>query len=371
MAARRCSRRHWGFTLIELLVVVAIIALLVSILLPSLSKAREQAKAAVCASRLREFGNAWAIYESKFQSYTLNDPYPMAQTTVSTSAQERGQTATQAEHMDPAHGYLALFGMGIKPELPKDWPVDLKGWERVPFGFAWQGMTEPSTLYEGFFCPSQNLRNTLGDDSPERNPAVAHDAYIDNYPYATAYANNRFLRSPTRHGAGPPKPGPKAVNVRDWDNAYTTPYVFLDGPDFPHPGSGEPRYSLQATSGDQVIAPADTAAMCDTSDYRLPVGTQQNPVDARYGICEDHDVNGGVGAGLYWMLNWGIPGVALGARHLGTSNVLYADAHVSRDNQLPRNKRGDLVIMSTFADFAGGDMLGSQHHVMPCWRKYK
>src|SRR5512140_676551 len=73
---RRFSvRKRKGFTLIELLVVVAIIALLISILLPSLARAREIAKRAVCASNLSSIGKAIKVYSNENQDYFPTHPF--------------------------------------------------------------------------------------------------------------------------------------------------------------------------------------------------------------------------------------------------------------------------------------------------------
>jgi prepilin-type N-terminal cleavage/methylation domain-containing protein/prepilin-type processing-associated H-X9-DG protein len=61
-----CRKLNKGFTLIELLVVIAIIALLLAILMPALSRAKEQAQATRCLANLKQIGVAMHLYAGDY-----------------------------------------------------------------------------------------------------------------------------------------------------------------------------------------------------------------------------------------------------------------------------------------------------------------
>jgi len=96
-----------GFSLIELLVVTAVIALLISLLVPTLSGMRDAARSIACLSNLRQLGVAWSVYADDFQSYAmpLADQIPDSGDTVYWF----GAVMHSNGSIEPRRGFLAPY----------------------------------------------------------------------------------------------------------------------------------------------------------------------------------------------------------------------------------------------------------------------
>ena len=147
MTCAKRTRTARAFTLVELLVVIGIIALLISILLPVLNKAREQAKAISCASNEKQVLLAFTMYVSAHKGATPIFP-PIGMTFPQTTPYKR----SAAYYMDSKDGGLGV----IRYDVGSFWPYMTSGIHTTVTkpnpGTA--NSPPPEVLYRVFNCPS-------------------------------------------------------------------------------------------------------------------------------------------------------------------------------------------------------------------------
>jgi prepilin-type N-terminal cleavage/methylation domain-containing protein/prepilin-type processing-associated H-X9-DG protein len=140
-------KRNSAFTLVELLVVIGIIALLISILLPALSKAREAANTIKCAANLRGIGQGLAQYVADYHGVFPPSNYYKELALASGGPTGVIQTPTQ-----PTYGYVhwSSFLYGDKAKLGTDTPFEsLAGWEMFQCPSLSNGGLPPANTFNG------------------------------------------------------------------------------------------------------------------------------------------------------------------------------------------------------------------------------
>lgn len=139
-------KKRKGFTLVELLVVISIIALLVSILMPALGKAREQAKDAICLVNTRSIGQTLQLYvmdfDDKFSPTWFYDDGTGALWSKGETAKVMWQFTAQDYYQDPE---ILLCSKNKSPDpispaggAAADQPGEFSNDEKDPWGpTAW------------------------------------------------------------------------------------------------------------------------------------------------------------------------------------------------------------------------------------------
>ncbi|HRX85410.1 MAG TPA: type II secretion system protein [Phycisphaerae bacterium] len=154
--------RRPAFTLVELLVVISVIALLVSILLPSLRKARRQARAVLCGSSLHQQGIALDMYFQEYNGYIPREmmtPYGNRLPYAAFLTAELGLHYDETQPLEPQFAKMPEFQCA---DFPKGVPtIDGKLSDDQPLDY----------VYNDFYLNYEEVVYTEDDELlPSINP---------------------------------------------------------------------------------------------------------------------------------------------------------------------------------------------------------
>ena len=203
---RRQGRLEVGFTLIELLVVVAIIALMVAILLPSLRAAREQAKVTIDKANCKQIGNITATYETEYGGYV-----PILYNYYANGA---------GAHDAPARA--CWLSVALRQQLPSAAKLKLKTGGKFDPEVIWNNQLrqeyEDKVMPDFFVCPFARGKGP-------GEVYVTEDAQFRYYEWQGRHENyqtwlwTRMIRGTQPGNPWPGGPGPTQRGVLKYSNA--------------------------------------------------------------------------------------------------------------------------------------------------------